>query len=526
MWLLQYVATLLYGGNMNVAMMTAGCALWNDEVVLGSQVVGGWDNTECEAARSEAYIEDVILGEHAPEGRLAVSEADGWVLANIGELPSVRLASSGGLTAEAVRDILVGRLARLRRWLYDLHRGARTGRAAAIMDAGAALMGRSLVLFDGAFNLVAASLVEDEVTQAMRETERRGYASEVSADHQALYRELSLSRPDGFGLMYPEADRLTPVWSQPVAAGSETFRMHVMELMEDDLGEIALAHCVAGELASLLDRSRANDTVNAGMDIVSELLHRQHEEGEARIRARFFGWSIENAWVAARVEAVDQSYPPARWNQIAGMGRSRLEGSHASVPDVDGFALVVPARILKETSREQLHDFCAAEGIVIGWGDPVDGLSGLPASYEQARHACAAARRGGGNRPYLPTTTASWPLPRPCWPGSLLPNTWSRWHCYGCARTMRDTALSTRRHCVRCSKTTWSNCVPASNCISTGPRSTTVWGAFVTSLPSTSMTPTPATSCVLRSLPSSKAGTFDYVPLQLTSFQAQVQIQV
>ena len=395
MWLLQYVATLLYGGNMNVAMMTAGCALWNDEVVLGSQVIGGWDNTECEAARSEAYIEDVILGEHAPEGRLAVSEADGWVLANIGELPSVRLASSGGLTAEAVRDILVGRLARLRRWLYDLHRGARTGRAAAIMDAGAALMGRSLVLFDGAFNLVAASLVEDEVTQAMRETERRGYASEVSADHQALYRELSLSRPDGFGIMYPEADRLTPVWSQPVAVGSETFRMHVMELMEDDLGEIALAHCVAGELASLLDRSRANDTVNAGMDIVSELLHRQHEEGEARIRARFFGWSIENAWIAARIEAVDQSYPPARWNQIAGMGRSRLEGSHASAPDVDGFALVVPAHVLEETDCKQLCNFCATEGIVIGWGDPVDGLSGLPSSYEQARHACTAAKREG-----------------------------------------------------------------------------------------------------------------------------------
>ena len=395
MWLLQYVATLLYGGNMNVAMMTAGCALWNDEVVLGSQVVGGWDNTECEAARSEAYIEDVILGEHAPEGRLAVSEADGWVLANIGELPSVRLASSGGLTAEAVRDILVGRLARLRRWLYDLHRGARTGQAADVMDAGAALMGRSLVLFDGAFNLVAASLVEDEVTHAMQETERRGYASEVSAEHQALYRELSLSRPDGFGIMYPEADRLTPVWSQPVAAGPETFRMHVMELMEDDLGGTALAHCVAGELAPLLDRSRMDDTVKAGMDIVSELLCRQHEEGEARIRAQFFGWSIENAWVAARIEAVDQSYPPARWNQIAGIGRSRLEGSHASAPDVDGFALVVPARILKETSREQLHDFCAAEGIVIGWGDPVDGLSGLPASYEQARHACAAARKGG-----------------------------------------------------------------------------------------------------------------------------------
>ena len=380
---------------MNVAMMTAGCALWNDEVVLGSQVVGGWDNTECEAARSEAYIEDVILGEHAPEGRLAVSEADGWVLANIGELPSVRLASSGGLTAEAVRDILVGRLARLRRWLYDLHRGARTGQAADVMDAGAALMGRSLVLFDGAFNLVAASLVEDEVTHAMQETERRGYASEVSAEHQALYRELSLSRPDGFGIMYPEADRLTPVWSQPVAAGPETFRMHVMELMEDDLGGTALAHCVAGELAPLLDRSRMDDTVKAGMDIVSELLCRQHEEGEARIRAQFFGWSIENAWVAARIEAVDQSYPPARWNQIAGIGRSRLEGSHASAPDVDGFALVVPARLLKETSHEQLRDFCAAEGIVIGWGDPVDGLSGLPASYEQARHACAAARKGG-----------------------------------------------------------------------------------------------------------------------------------
>ena len=42
-----------------------------------------------------------------------------------------------------------------------------------------------------------------------------------------------------------------------------------------------------------------------------------------------------------------------------------------------------------------MRDFCAAEGIVIGWGDPVDGLSGLPASYEQARHACAAARKGG-----------------------------------------------------------------------------------------------------------------------------------
>lgn len=168
-----------------------------------------------------------------------------------------------------------------------------------------------------------------------------------------------------------------------------------MELMEDDLGGIALAHCVAGELAPLLDRSRMDGTVKAGMDIVSELLCRQHEEGEARIRAQFFGWSIENAWVAARIEAVDQSYPPARWNQIAGIGRSRLEGSHASAPDVDGFALVVPARILKETSREQLRDFCAAEGIVIGWGDPVDGLSGLPASYEQARHACAAARKGG-----------------------------------------------------------------------------------------------------------------------------------
>lgn len=395
MWLLQYVARFLDGGDMNIAMMTAGCALWDDGVVLGSQAVGGWDNTERAASRSEVYIEDVILGEHGPEGRLAVSEADGWVLASIEELPSVRLASSGGLTAEAVRNILAGRLARLRRWLYDLHRGARTGQAADVMDAGAALMGRSLVLFDGAFNLVAASLVEDEVTHAMQETERRGYASEVSAEHQALYRELSLSRPDGFGIMYPEADRLTPVWSQPVAAGPETFRMHVMELMEDDLGGIALAHCVAGELAPLLDRSRMDDTVKAGMDIVSELLCRQHEEGEARIRAQFFGWSIENAWVAARIEAVDQSYPPARWNQIAGIGRSRLEGSHASAPDVDGFALVVPARILKETSREQLRDFCAAEGIVIGWGDPVDGLSGLPASYEQARHACAAARKGG-----------------------------------------------------------------------------------------------------------------------------------
>ena len=395
MCLLQYVARFLDGGDMNIAMMTAGCALWDDGVVLGSQAVGGWDNTERAASRSEVYIEDVILGEHGPEGRLAVSEADGWVLASIEELPSVRLASSGGLTAEAVRNILAGRLARLRRWLYDLHRGARTGQAADVMDAGAALMGRSLVLFDGAFNLVAASLVEDEVTHAMQETERRGYASEVSAEHQALYRELSLSRPDGFGIMYPEADRLTPVWSQPVAAGPETFRMHVMELMEDDLGGIALAHCVAGELAPLLDRSRMDDTVKAGMDIVSELLCRQHEEGEARIRAQFFGWSIENAWVAARIEAVDQSYPPARWNQIAGIGRSRLEGSHASAPDVDGFALVVPARILKETSREQLRDFCAAEGIVIGWGDPVDGLSGLPASYEQARHACAAARKGG-----------------------------------------------------------------------------------------------------------------------------------
>ena len=380
---------------MNIAMMTAGCALWNDGAALGSQAVGGWDNAERTASRSEAYIGDVILGEHGSEDRLAVSEADGWVLASTGELPSVRLASNGSLTAEAVRGILVGRLARLRRWLYDLRREARSGRADGVMDVGTALMGRSLVLFDGAFNLVAASLVEDEITPAMQETERRGYASEVSADHQALYRELSLSHPDGFGIMYPEADRLTPVWSQPVAASSETFRMHVMELMEDDLGGIALAHCIAGELAPLLERFRMGYGTNTGVDIVSELLCRQHEEGEARIRAQFFGWSIEDAWVAARVEAVDQSYPPARWNQIAGMGRSRLKSSHTSSPDVDGFALVVPARALKETSRERLHDFCAAEGVVIGWGDPVDGLSGLPASYEQARRACAAARRKG-----------------------------------------------------------------------------------------------------------------------------------
>ena len=57
---------------MNVAMMTARCALWDDGAVLGSQAVGGWDSAERAVSRSEAYIEDVILGEHGQEGRLAV----------------------------------------------------------------------------------------------------------------------------------------------------------------------------------------------------------------------------------------------------------------------------------------------------------------------------------------------------------------------------------------------------------------------------------------------------------------------
>lgn len=389
---------------MNIAMLTATCASWGDGITFGPVAVEGWSDGETRAALAERYLEKVVIAqensgprdtadqERDPEARasynLAITEQSGWICASTPQPPTVRLVQTATIDTAVAAHILSERFARLRHWMYDLHRAARHGTAADILAVASSLLSRSLILFDGAFNLVAFSLVEGDRSPAMQETERRGYASEVSAEHQAQYRSLAREHPEGFATLYPENGGLTPVWSQPVQVGAQTLRLHAMKVDETDIGAIALVRAAAGELQTALERAGIGISATTGVDFVTELVERDHTAEDARARARFFGWHESGPWVAVRVEAAGEAFPPARWHQVIAGFKGALSGAHASHPDTEGVTLAVPSASIGE---ERLLALCQREKTVAGWGDPVE-LQNLTSSFAQAQQACHVAR--------------------------------------------------------------------------------------------------------------------------------------
>lgn len=314
-----------------------------------------------------------------------------------------------------VARVLARRLERVMRWEYGLREAARQGDAGALLKMGVGLVGRSLILFDGAFNLAGFSLVEGEDSPAMREAARLGYAAEVTEEHQARYRALAASHPEGFEILYPEPDRVTPMWSEPVEVAGETYRLHVMGAREGDAGTVCLARRVAEELRHVLEREAAEriGRPSDGGGFVRELLRGVLGEEEAAERARFFGWTEEGPWVAARAEPAGREFfPAARWAQVCAALAAALPGMHAAAaPDQGGAALVVPCGAWGSLGGSAasgaggapapLARVCAAEGVVLGWGDPTPSLAGLRASYEQAGQACRMARaRGAAALPF------------------------------------------------------------------------------------------------------------------------------
>lgn len=316
--------------------------------------------------------------------------------------------------ALGVARVLARRLERVMRWEYGLREAARQGDAGALLKMGVGLVGRSLILFDGAFNLAGFSLVEGEDSPAMREAARLGYAAEVTEEHQARYRALAASHPEGFEILYPEPDRVTPMWSEPVEVAGETYRLHVMGAREGDAGTVCLARRVAEELRHVLEREAAEriGRPSDGGGFVRELLRGAFGEEEAAERARFFGWTEEGPWVAARAEPAGREFfPAARWAQVCAALAEALPGMHsAAAPDQGGAALVVPCGAWGSLgggaasgvgAPAPLARVCAAEGVVLGWGDPTPSLAGLRASYEQAGQACRMARaRGAAALPF------------------------------------------------------------------------------------------------------------------------------
>lgn len=385
---------------MDIAMFVSTDAAWQDGLVLGPAAVGGWTEQELCDARREAFIQQVryldltVSGGKVADGDLLVLDRDGFACARV-EDRIVRVARlQGDLGAVEVAEALLGRLGRVRRWLYDMRRASQSGDVARLMQVARGLVGRSLVLFDGAFNLVGASLVPGEHSAAMEETERRGYAADVSAEHQARYRELCAQCPEGFMTAYPERGDETPVWSQPVAVGAETFRLHVMNATPGDVGTAALAHCVAGQLEGPLKRRAPISGKSLETDFVTELTARRHTEEETLARARFFGWSTEGPWVAVRLEGANESFPLARWRQIAVRVCDVPFEVHTSVSDEEGLVAIMCTRS-RPGWREALRKACLADGLVGGAGDPVECLAEVSTSSQQALRACALARSGG-----------------------------------------------------------------------------------------------------------------------------------
>lgn len=376
---------------MNIAMLVAGEVAWEDGLDLGCTAVGGWSESEEAEACVERFVEAISQAAAPADGELHVHEDGGCVRVDGGEGAGVRVAFSSKVSSHDAAVALSGRLSKVRKWLYELRRASQAHDVAGVIQVAMALMGKSLILFDGAFNLVHAQIVEGERSEAMEETERRGYASEVSADHQALYRRLCEEKPRGVSIMYPEPGRQTPVWSQPIGVGTETFRLHVMNVREANVGMFALAHCVAGHLEHALEQQGFGAFQTPGTDFVTELLSREHADAEVASRARFFGWTEDGPWVAMRVEPVSQAFPAARLRQIAASVSALSKDAHASAPDTDGFNVIATERALGADLRS-LVAACRLEGVAAGYGDPVERLSSIGTSFTQAVRACTVAK--------------------------------------------------------------------------------------------------------------------------------------
>lgn len=377
---------------MNIAMLTAMCVPWNDSLGLGPGAGCLWSKKELGDALADRYIERISVDNPGPHV-LFIFKCDGKICAAIDGSASIGLAANIS-DLSLVATALESRLSRLRQWTYRLHNAAMRGTISDILAITSSLLSRSLILFDGAFNLVSFSLANGDVSSAMEETERRGYASEVSAEHQASYRKLAREHPEGFSTLYPEEERLTPVWPQPVATPAEILRLHAMKVDEGDTGAIELIRATAEELRIAVSRAGiGTESLSTSNDFVIELLTRKHPREDLRIRAEFFGWQKSELWVALRSESMDESFPPARWKQIAEKIQCQIPDIHASHADTNGMALVVPAQAALESS--EMHALCTREKILIGWGDPAS-LESLPTSYDQAKKACATLRRTAG----------------------------------------------------------------------------------------------------------------------------------
>lgn len=374
---------------MNIAMLLAENVDWPDRMRLGPGALGVWTEDERDAANENRFIDRAVIETAArgrrrvspDEGRLAVFGQGRLVLAQVdGTLP-VRLAQAADMSAEKACRALNERIARVRRWLYDLHEATLSGGVDMLLEVAVRMTGLSLILFDGAFDLAAYARGPNERSARFEETVERRQAVEVSAEHQREYRRLMEQRPQGFATMYDEPGGSTPVWSQPVDAGVETFRLHVMGARESDVGTIAVARAVASELGCVLRHPTSGSVRAFHADFVEELVSQAHPPADADARREFFGWADETDWVAARVESLDRFFPQAKWRAIASELERLVPRAHAT-PIEDGAALVASSQSI-DSSRSVLEDFCERQRCLVCWGDPVPSLGDAHASYEE-----------------------------------------------------------------------------------------------------------------------------------------------
>ncbi len=369
---------------MNLLGLLADVPPWRGDAVglaLGSGLPEGADAA---GLRRECPLEDVHLW----------ADGGGLWLATDGDAPVRLAAQSDGWDVGALNGTLASRVRDYRLWLHELHGVNRNGRVdlGELLGVAWRFVGLSFVLFDGSFDLLAYAGDDAARSSALAQTIESGYAMGVSAEHQREYRRLQAENPLGFATMFQEGERRTPVWARTVRLRSgRSCQLHVMGLAAERLGVRELVEDVVAELRIMLERLETGGEAPLRDDYVQALVTRRIGSGEARRRARFFGWAEEGGYQVLRVVSVADQVAPTRWRRWGDRLLELVPCAHSSVMD-DGLTALMPLGSARDVGV--LAGFFEMAGLVGGLSDMRLDLAEAPDAYEEA---CVAAGYGVRN---------------------------------------------------------------------------------------------------------------------------------
>lgn len=391
---------------MNVLSLLATVPAWRGDALSAVVETYSCSVDDLVFLREERLVDDVGLWVEGDGLRIGVA---GEGSAGLGHWPLGTVGCSNGSvgpdTIDELRRCLQVRLRAYRRWLHALHgvnRGAEPD-LNALLAVAFDLIGHSLVLFDGSFDFLAYAGDDLPRSTALARTIEQGYAMGVSVEHQRAYRRLQAEHPEGFATWFREGERLTPVWARTVrTCQGRSCQLHVMGLPtgaqapggEDAgsgaalglLGVRSLVDDAVDELRLMLERLGPQGIAHLSDDLVQALVTRVVDPGEARDRARFFGWDTDGGYQVVRVQSTGEEFATSRLGCCARELCGRLAGAHASVMD-GGVTLLVP---LVDGLEGVLGGYLVAEGLAAGLSDARYDLTEAPAAYDEA---CVAAGR-------------------------------------------------------------------------------------------------------------------------------------